>query len=70
MAYLADAHRDWHAVHGLNAVCPLDCGAGEAAMQAWEQEQDSIEAGEPSFRCGHCKGRHTSVFMARECAKA
>lgn len=68
MTYLADAHRDWHAVHGLNAVCPLDCGAGEAVMEDWEHEADSIEAGAPSFRCGHCKGRHTSVAMARRCA--
>lgn len=28
MSYLADAHRDWHTVHG-NVVCPLDCGIEE-----------------------------------------
>lgn len=29
MSWIADAHREWHTVHGQNTVCPLDCGAGE-----------------------------------------
>jgi len=29
MTWIADAHREWHTVHGTFAVCPLDCGAGE-----------------------------------------
>lgn len=70
MTYLADAHRDWHTVHGRYAVCPLDCGAIDPIVAAWEEDQDRIAEGEPSFRCGHCKGRHTSVFIAKECAKA
>lgn len=70
MTHIADAHRQWHEVHGINNVCPLDCGAGEAMMDDWDQEAYAIDAGEPSFRCGHCKGRHISVDMARKCANA
>lgn len=29
MSWMADAHREWHYVHGQDTVCPLDCGAGE-----------------------------------------
>jgi|PlaIllAssembly_1097288.scaffolds.fasta_scaffold210939_2 hypothetical protein len=29
MSWIAEAHADWHTVHGRDAVCPLDCGAGE-----------------------------------------
>jgi hypothetical protein len=29
MAWIADAHREWHTVYGQKEVCPLDCGAGE-----------------------------------------
>lgn len=32
MSYLAEAHSEWHAVHGKYAICPLDCGAAEALM--------------------------------------
>jgi len=37
MAWLADAHREWHYVHGANTVCPLDCGVGED-MDQWDEE--------------------------------
>jgi len=44
MSYLADAHRDWHTVHGQNVVCPLDCGAGEDYDYPMDNEpHDSIE---------------------------
>lgn len=26
---LAEAHALWHAVHGRDTLCPLDCGIGE-----------------------------------------
>lgn len=29
MAWINEAHTEWHTVNGWNAVCPLDCGAGE-----------------------------------------
>ena len=29
VATLADAHHQWHSIHGADAVCDLDCGAGE-----------------------------------------
>lgn len=38
MSYLADAHRDWHNVHGKFAVCPLDCGIGEAEIDRLQDE--------------------------------
>lgn len=41
MSYLAEAHFEWHAVNGAYAVCPLDCGAGEAAMLAAEAEAEA-----------------------------
>lgn len=35
-ASLADAHREWHYVHG-NVVCPLDCGIGEPQYD-WNED--------------------------------
>lgn len=29
MSFTADAHREWHTVHGAFASCPLDCGINE-----------------------------------------
>ena len=29
MAWINEAHTEWHTVNGQNAVCPLDCGVGE-----------------------------------------
>jgi hypothetical protein len=50
-ATLADAHSHWHAVHGWNTVCDLDCGAGEAYD---EFDDDAAEYwqtyGEPEAR--------------------
>jgi hypothetical protein len=45
MAWIQDAHYEWHAVHGRYAVCPLDCGAAEGLMAEaeeddWVAEQD------------------------------
>ena len=59
---LADAHAEWHHVYGALAVCPLDCGAGEAAMEAYEQEVT------PLVRCGFCKELQT-VDEVRECSR-
>jgi hypothetical protein len=53
MSWIADAHRDWHTVHGApgksDEVCPLDC---------WDEPYDYPEddegpwhpADDPSFR--------------------
>lgn len=38
MSYLAEAHADWHAVHGKFAVCPLDCGIGEGEIDRLQEE--------------------------------
>lgn len=38
MSYLAEAHADWHAVNGRDAVCPLDCGIGEGLIDAMQEE--------------------------------
>lgn len=38
MAWLADAHRDWHTVNGWDVVCPLDCGVTEGLMDEYEQD--------------------------------
>jgi len=39
MSYLADAHRDWHAVNGrYNSNCPLDCGIMSPEAQEAEDE--------------------------------
>ena len=58
VASLSDAHAQWHAVHGTDAPCPLDCGI----------EPDDITDTGPGISCGHCKGRHASVAGVRECA--
>lgn len=63
MTWIADAHREWHTVHGQNAVCPLDCGVGEAAAEAAAAEQEF-----GSVRCGHCGGRHWDVAGVKACA--
>jgi hypothetical protein len=40
MSWLADAHRDWHTVHGQMVVCPLDCGVTEGLDDEWEAEAE------------------------------
>jgi hypothetical protein len=73
MTYLADAHRDWHAVNGAYAICPLDCGAmapGQAEAEElsnWIAYTDS-EADERRVRCAHCKDRHANADVVRACA--
>lgn len=62
---LSDAHAQWHAIHGRNTACPLDCGVGEAEA-AWEAMALDYEA-PVAVRCGHCGGRHT-VAGVRECS--
>lgn len=57
---LYDAHLQWHSIHGALALCPLDCGIGEAA--ASDYEEDPVAA--PQVSCGHCKGRHTVAGVA------
>lgn len=60
--YLAEAHAQWHTVHGWDAVCPLDCGANEAAMAIHEEESS------PLVRCGYC-GWLETIAGVRECAE-
>ena len=59
---LADAHAEWHAVNGALAICPLDCGVNEAAMEEYEQQV------KPLVRCGFCKELQT-VDEVRECSR-
>lgn len=59
MAWLADAHREWHYVNGADACCPLDCGAGET----YDHE-------EPTIKCGHCKAYHFTTQEVRICSQA
>lgn len=49
---MAEAHAQWHAVHGRNSVCPLDCGIGES----YDEDPESMPL---LVKCGHCQGRHT-----------
>ena len=67
MAWLADAHSEWHAVHGRNVVCPLDCGIGEAeALEAdWEAEQEPEE--HHHIICGNCRDLHETVDEVKAC---
>lgn len=62
MSYIADAHRDWHVVHGApgksDEVCPLDC---------WDPPYDpEPETGE-GIRCGKCRSRHWDVADVKAC---
>lgn len=68
MSWTSEAHTQWHSIHGRYAVCPLDCGAGEWLSELWDEEFRAIDEGEPTFKCGHCGGRHVSAFAARVCA--
>lgn len=47
MSYLADAHRDWHAVNGWRSGCPLDCAAADLNDQP--EEPPAAEADGVSF---------------------
>ena len=48
MAWIADAHADWHAVHGWNAGCPLDCAAADVA--GWDEGMgDDLSPAEVAF---------------------
>lgn len=53
---LADAHSEWHAVHGYDVECPLDCGEAERRHEATQAR--------PRVRCGHCGDRHTVAGVA------
>ena len=41
MAWLADAHREWHYVHGALTVCPLDCGVGEDVYDEFGDDEEA-----------------------------
>jgi len=43
--YTAEAHADWHAAHGPNKVCPLDCYTpAEAKADAeWAAERQAAD---------------------------
>jgi len=43
MAWLADAHREWHYVHG-QVVCPLDCGIGEDVYDEFGDDEEAYAA--------------------------
>jgi len=58
MSFLAEAHQEWHTVHG-QVVCPLDCGIGEGQddydhepmteeeeieLQAWRARQEAMDS--------------------------
>lgn len=47
MSFIAEAHREWHLVHGARATCPLDCGASEPTP---EEEAEAWEASEAEDR--------------------
>lgn len=71
MSYLADAHSEWHAVHGAYAICPLDCGA-MSPEQAEAEEADNTmsyydEHGTASITCGACGGTHKAVDAVKAC---
>lgn len=73
--YLADAHREWHYVHGkYNSACPLDCGAmspeqAEAEeAYAWISWMDEEAGDARRIRCAHCRDRHATVEVVRACA--
>ena len=67
MTTLADAHAQWHQIHGKYAVCDLDCGAGEYIGQFFEDDAEDVLAGVGSIKCGSCKGRHASVAAVKLC---
>lgn len=46
MSWIAEAHSEWHTVHGAHAVCPLDCGASEFDWPTDEQLVNWREADE------------------------
>lgn len=60
---LDGAHSEWHAIHGADSVCPLDCGIGEA-------EASSYDDVAPTIRCGHCKDYHHTTDDVRACSIA
>lgn len=62
---LADAHSQWHAIHGRFVVCPLDCGIGENLIDELQSDEDEVWG----VRCGFCKGRHASSAGVRVCAE-
>lgn len=39
---LSEAHAHWHYVHGWNTVCDLDCGAGEAYDEMYEDDDEDF----------------------------
>ena len=67
MAWLSDAHNEWHTVNGKYASCPLDCGINEGVADFFEADFQALEAGAHSIRCGSCKDRHASVAAVKFC---
>lgn len=62
----ADAHAQWHQIHGATALCPLDCGAGEYEQD--EHVDETSVSASVLVLCGHCGGRHT-VTDVRRCSQ-
>lgn len=63
MSWLADAHRDWHTVHGWDKVCDLDCGVGEV----YDYDEDDMQPW--GVKCGHCKLYHADTHAVYLCSR-
>lgn len=50
MSWIADAHREWHAVNGARATCPLDCGASEPTADEIAESDEFYAAEERRVR--------------------
>lgn len=62
MSYLSEAHNEWHAVNGHDAICPLDCGNLEyLADQAQDAWLDSLYTGEIRLMNGTDRRTHVVV---------
>lgn len=42
MSWLSEAHSEWHAVNGHDAICPLDCGVGEAYPPEYDYTDEEL----------------------------
>lgn len=67
MSFIADAHREWHTVHGARATCPLDCGASEPTLEEimeseeWSAQQDRRAKWEAARQEAIATGRTVKV---------
>lgn len=72
-SFLAEAHREWHMIHGKYKVCDLDCGASEGIMDVFESDVEAlkeIEAeGGRGIKCGSCKQYHASKATVKVCCE-